>query len=64
MTSQRDMVAASELAIGGSETERHNSYVDRRHTVRRVDDVKAAPMNTAKVRKMRQSRKRRKPSVR
>ena len=55
MMSQRAMVAASLLVDMGS-----HDVPDRRRRVRRDDDVKRAPMRPAGVRKMRQSRKRRK----
>jgi hypothetical protein len=61
MNSQRNLVMAAELAIGGGATERHAVYPDRRKRERRLDDVKQEPMRPAGVRKMRQSRKRRKP---
>ena len=58
-TSQRSMATASWLAVGGSESERHAVYTDRRVYVRREDDRKRESMRPAGVRKMRQSRKRR-----
>jgi hypothetical protein len=64
MNSQRAMVEASWLATGGTETERHAVYAERRTRVRRLDDLKRAPMRPAGVRKMRQSRKRRAGTIR
>lgn len=55
--SQRSMVDASLLVDMGS-----HDVPDRRRKVRREDDVKRAPMRPAGVRKMRQSRKRRRKS--
>ena len=60
---QRSMARASLLADDGPDTFRA-IYADRRARVRRIDDVKRAPMRPAGVRKMRQSRKRRKGTIR